>query len=101
MPVELPNKLNTVDNMLGAIIRTDMGAPDPILANPSFRANGNLFGRTELNKKTNKAEVILKLDKKIIGLKNGNGPNFRYASPYMKKQKIEWLKKIQKEINKN
>ena len=47
------------------------------------------------------AEVILKLDKKIIGLKNGNGPNFRYASPYMKKQKIEWLKKIQKEINKN
>ena len=47
------------------------------------------------------AEVILKLNKKIIGLKNGNKPNFRYASPYMKKQKIEWLRKIQKEIKKN
>ncbi len=47
------------------------------------------------------AEAILKLDKKIIGLKNGKMPNFRYASPYMKKQKVEWLTEIQKEINKN
>ncbi len=47
------------------------------------------------------AEAILKLDKKTIGLKNGNPPSFRYASPYMKRQKIEWLTEIQKEIQKN
>jgi len=47
------------------------------------------------------AEAILRLDKKIIGLKSGKSPNFRYASPYMKKQKVEWLTEIQKEINKN
>lgn len=49
----------------------------------------------------NSAAAILKLDKKIIGLKNGKAPNFRYASPYMKKHKVEWLTEIQKEINKN
>jgi len=47
------------------------------------------------------AETILKLDKKIIGLKKGKLPNFRYASPYMKKQKIDWLINIQKEIINN
>lgn len=47
------------------------------------------------------AEAILKLDKTIIGLKNGKTPNFRYASPYMKKQKIKWIIEIQEEINKN
>ena len=47
------------------------------------------------------AEAILKLDKEIIGLKQRETPNFRYASPYMKKQKIEWLVEIMKEINKN
>jgi len=47
------------------------------------------------------AEVILKMDKNIIGLKKEKIPEFRYASPYMQKQKIEWLIEIQNEINKN
>jgi len=47
------------------------------------------------------AQEILKLDNQIIGLRNGKLPNFKYASPHMKKQKIEWLIEIQKEISKN
>ena len=46
------------------------------------------------------ANSILNMEGKIIGLRKEKKPNFRYASPYMKKQKIEWLTKIQKEINK-
>ena len=44
------------------------------------------------------AEKILKLDKNIIGVKNGEGCNFKYASPYIKKQKIMWLQEIQNKI---
>jgi hypothetical protein len=47
------------------------------------------------------AESILRMDKIIIGLRKGETSNFRYASPYMKTQKVEWLIEIQKEINKN
>ncbi|MBT8394011.1 MAG: hypothetical protein HKO81_02340 [Flavobacteriaceae bacterium] len=47
------------------------------------------------------AESILKQNINIIGLKKGETPNFRYASPYLKTQKIEWLLEIQKELNKN
>ncbi|HQY51650.1 MAG TPA: hypothetical protein PLD63_04700 [Ignavibacteria bacterium] len=44
------------------------------------------------------AENILKLNKNIIGIINGNVPNYRYASPYLKSQKTEWLKEIQKKL---
>ncbi len=41
------------------------------------------------------------MDKNLIGLKKEKTLEFRYASPYMQKQKIEWLIEIQNEINKN
>ena len=44
------------------------------------------------------AENILGLDKNIIGIVNGSSPNYRYASPYIKSQKTEWLKEIQKKL---
>jgi hypothetical protein len=64
-------------------------------SNKIIAAWGNI---AELN---DSAKSILKMDAKIIGLRKGETPNFRYASPYMKTQKIEWLTEIQKEINKN
>ena len=45
------------------------------------------------------AEKILKLNKNIIGVVNSSLPNYRYASPYMKSQKIRWLNEIQKKLN--
>lgn len=49
----------------------------------------------------NSAETILKLDSRIIGIKQDKSPYFRYASPFMKNQKMLWLSEIQNEINKN
>ncbi len=43
----------------------------------------------------NSAEEMLKMNNKIIGIVNGELPYFRYPSPYLKKQKLDWLLEIQ------
>jgi len=55
----------------------------------------------DLSELSESAESILKMRRNIIGLRKGNTSSFRYASPYLKTQKIEWLLEIQKEIDKN
>jgi hypothetical protein len=47
------------------------------------------------------AEIILQLDKIIIGLKIEKTPYFRYASPYKLADKKKWLDDIQSEIENN
>lgn len=47
------------------------------------------------------AQEILKLDHKIIGIVNGKLPYFRYPSPYLKTQKLNWLLEIQSVLNSN
>lgn len=45
------------------------------------------------------AEIMLAQPKKIIGIPRENGISFRFASPLMKKMKLEWLDLIQKKID--
>lgn len=47
------------------------------------------------------AEVILKLDKKTIGIRIDESSNFQYASPNRKDQKVKWLTEIQNQIDKH
>lgn len=54
-----------------------------------------------LNELKKSAESILNLKTSydIIGLRIENSPNFKYASPYLKTQKENWLKEIQKQLS--
>lgn len=67
----------------------------------SLRSKSNkiiaAWGSIDLLKES--AEIILKQNKKIIGIVNGCLPNFSHASPMMQVKKEEWLKGIQKRFN--
>jgi hypothetical protein len=65
------------------------------------RSNKIIAAWGDITELHDSANVLLRMDVDIIGLRKGQTPNFRYASPYMKTQKIEWLTEIQDEINKN
>ena len=64
-------------------------------SNKVIAAWGNI---AELHDSANK---VLRMNLEIIGLKKAHKHEYRYASPYLKRQKIEWLTEIQKQINQN
>ena len=64
-------------------------------SNKVIAAWGNI---AELHDSANK---LLRMNLEIIGLRKAHKHEYRYASPYLKKQKIEWLTEIQKQIEKS
>lgn len=80
---------------------THIKRKDELTACIKSKSNKIIAAWGDISELNDSAKSILKLGEKVIGLRKGETPNFRYASPYMKTQKIEWLTEIQKEINKN
>lgn len=74
---------------------------EELIESINSKSNKVIAAWGEIAELNQSAQTILKLEKKIIGIRKGETSNFRYASPYMKSQKIDWLTQIQKEINKN
>ncbi len=58
------------------------------------------WGSVEILRKS--AKALLNRNGGVVGIKaSGGSPWYRYASPYMKKQKLTWLSEINEEIQKH
>jgi len=78
---------------------TSINRRKELLASLKSKSNSIIVAWGSLTILKNSAEEILKMDNKIIGIVNRELPYFRYPSPYLKTQKLDWLLEMQSMLN--
>lgn len=78
---------------------TSIKRRDELLKSIKSKSNSIIAAWGSLTILKSSAEEILKMENNIIGIVNGGLPYFRYPSPYLKKQKLDWLNEIQSLLN--